>query len=612
MRYKHHHLQSKAHEKNLTSARAFIGIIFIGFMIAILLIRVAYLQITDHQKYKTLSNKNQLRLVPIAPARGLIYDRNGKLLAKNMPAFHLAVIPDDIEDMTSTLNEINKIIPLDAQSQKAFLDKVENSPSYQRQLLKIKLSEEEVSRFAVNQYRFPGVFLLVDLIRDYPYNDLMAHVIGYVSEANKDDLTKMDKKRYAGTYQIGKTGLEKFYENQLQGTPGFQQMEADVLGREVRSLSTIPATSGQDLHLTIDIELQKIATEALGENKGAIVVIDPNNGEVLAMASTPSFDPNHFVRGLDQRSYNLLRQANDRPLFNRALQGQYPPGSTVKPIVALAGLTSQKVNTSQKVFDPGWYQLNNAGRFYRDWNKKGHGWTDLEKSIRESCDIYYYQLAEKLGITQLSAAFSEVGLGKPTGIDLPGEQKGIVPSIAWKKKTLGAVWYPGETIITGIGQGYTTATPLQLAVMASYIANRGTAYSLHLNKALAPKKLPPLKIADDKYWDAIIEPMHQVTQHPQGTAFKYFTGFKIDVAGKTGTSQVFGIKQNETYDHDKIAQHLRDHSLFVGFAPVSHPTVAIAVLLENQRASASVARVVLEKYFTEIKHVEQSEIPEAS
>ncbi|MBS0287089.1 MAG: penicillin-binding protein 2 [Proteobacteria bacterium] len=612
MKYKHRFLHAKDHDNRLTAERALIGILFIGMMIAILLIRVAYLQITDHQKYQTLSNKNQLRLLPIAPPRGLIYDRNGKLLAKNNPAFHLAVIPDDVPDMQKMLEELNKIIPMDQEATKAFLDKVDNSPTYQRQVIKLKLTEEEVSRFAVNQFNFPGVFLMVDLIRDYPYGSLLAHVIGYVSEANKEDLHKIDKKRYAGTYQIGKSGLEKYYENHLQGVPGYQQMETDVLGREVRALATLPATAGTDLHLTIDIELQKIATEALGENKGAIVVVDPNNGEVLAMASTPSFDPNLFVRGLDNRTYSALRQESTRPLFNRAVQGQYPPGSTVKPIVALAGLNTQKINPQQKVFDPGWYQLNNTGRYYRDWQEKGHGWTDLEKSIRESCDIYYYVLAEKLGITALSNWFSDVGLGKLTGIDLPGEQKGIVPSIAWKKKTMGTVWYPGETIITGIGQGYTTATPLQLAVMASYIANHGQAYSLHLNKALAPKKLPPLKIADEKNWDVIIEPMHQVTQHPKGTASKYFNGFNIDVAGKTGTSQVFGLKQNEKYHHDKIAEHLRDHSLFIGFAPVSQPTVAIAVLLENQRASASVARVVLEKYFTEIKHAEQSEIPSTS
>ncbi len=610
--HKHQHLHSRFQEKRLISQRAVIGIILIGIMIVILLGRVAYLQITDHQKYATLSNKNQLRLVPIPPPRGLIYDRNGKLLAKNVPAFHLAIIPEQVTDISQTLDELNKIIPIDSEQRQLFLDKTAHSPKHQRQIIKLKLSEEEVSRFAVNQYRLPGVVLMVDLIRDYPYGALLGHVLGYVSEANKDDLVKMDKKRYAGTYQLGKTGLEKFYENQLQGSPGYQQMETDVLGREVRALSTIPATSGADLHLTIDVDLQQIATQALGENRGAIVVIDPNNGEILALASTPTFDPNQFVRGLDHKSYQALRLAPDRPLFNRAIQGQYPPASTVKPIVALAGLSTQKITTGQKVFDPGWYQLNGVGRLYRDWQEKGHGWTDLEKSIRESCDIYYYILAEKLGISQLSSWFSDVGLGKLTGIDLPGELKGNVPTNAWKKKTYGTVWYPGETLITGIGQGYILATPLQLATVASYIAMRGQAYGPHLNKELTPKRLPTLKIPDEKNWDAIIEPMHQVTQHPRGTAYKHFSGFTIDVAGKTGTAQVFGLKANEKYDHDSTAQHLRDHSLFIGFAPVSQPKIVIAVLLENQRASAAVARNVMEKYLTETPYAEPNEIPAAS
>jgi penicillin-binding protein 2 len=611
--YKHQHLTARNDEKRLTTQRAVIGTFLIAAMILVLLARIAYLQITDHQKYATLSNRNQLRLIPIPPPRGLIYDRNGNLLARNVPAYHLAIIPEQIENMTKTLKELNGIIPIDEEHQQSFLEKIAHNPKHQRQMIKLKLTEEEVSRFAVNQYRLPGVFLVVDLIRDYPYGSLLAHVLGYVSEANKDDLIKMDKKRYAGTYQLGKTGLEKYYEMQLQGIPGYQQMETDVLGREVRAMSTIPANAGQDLHLTIDVNLQQIATEALGENRGAIVVIDPNNGEILALASTPSFDPNLFVRGLDQQSYQSLRQAADRPLFNRAIQGQYPPASTIKPIVALAGLSTQKINPQQKVFDPGWYQLNGAGRFYRDWQKEGHGWTDLEKSIRESCDIYYYILAEKLGITTISSWFSDVGLGKPTGIDLPGELKGIVPSIAWKKKTMNTVWYPGETLITGIGQGYALATPLQLANVASYIAMHGTAYTPHLNKQLTPKKLPTMKITDDKYWSAIIEPMHQVTQHPRGTAFRHFSGFAMDVAGKTGTAQVFGLKQNEKYDHDSTANHLRDHSLFIGFAPIENPKIAISVLLENQKASAAVARKVMERYETEIiNNVKPDEIPSAS
>lgn len=610
---KHRHIHSRSQEKHLTSHRAIVGIVLIGLMILVLLGRVAFLQITDHQKYTTLSNRNQLRLVPVPPPRGLIYDAKGRLLAKNIPAFHLAIIPEQVADLPLTLEKLNQIIPLSDEQRQAFLEKVDQHPAHQRQILKLKLSEEEVSRFAVNQYQFPGVLLTVDLIRDYPYGALLGHVLGYVSEANKEDLTKLDKKRYAGTYQLGKTGLEKFYEEILQGLPGYQQMETDVLGREVRALSSLPSTPGTDLHLSLDVDLQEAATAALGGNRGAVVALDPNNGEILAIVSTPSFDPNLFVRGLDQRSYLALRQAADRPLFNRAIYGQYPPASTIKPIMALAGLSTQKVTTHQKVFDPGWYQINGNGRYYRDWQEKGHGWTDLEKSIRESCDIYYYILAEKLGITQMGAWFSDVGLGKSTGIDLPSEQKGLVPSIAWKKKAYKTAWYPGETVITGIGQGYMLATPLQLAVMASYIATRGHPYGPHLNKKIIPQKLPPLKNTTPEHWALIIDSMRQVTQHPRGTAYRHFAGFTLDAAGKTGTAQVFGLKANEKYDHDSVARHLRDHSLFIGFAPIENPKIAIAVILENQKASANIARQVMEAYLTGNYHAQQpTEVPPTS
>lgn len=610
--YKHQHLQARFQEKRLITQRGIIGIILIGCMILCLLARVAYLQIADHQKYTTLSNRNQMRLVPVAPSRGLIYDRHGRILARNIPAFHLAIVPEQVPDLTHTLEELNEIIPLNPQQRQIFLERVAHSPGHQRQMIKFKLTEEEVSRFAVDQYRFPGVTLMVELIRDYPYGSLFAHILGYVSEASKEDLTKLDKKRYAGTYQLGKIGIEKFYEEHLQGQPGYQQMETDVLGREVRAMSTFPAVPGNDLHLTIDVDLQQLATHALGENRGAIVMLDPNNGEILAMVSTPTFDPNQFVRGIDQSSYQTLRQSADRPLFNRAIQGQYPPASTIKPIVALAGLSTQKITPHQKIFCPGWYQLNMNGRYYRDWQPKGHSGTDLEKSIRESCDIFYYSLAEKLGIAQLSTWLNSVGLGKITGIDLPSEQKGIVPSSAWKKKVHGTVWYPGETLITGIGQGYILATPLQLAVLSSYIANHGEAFRPHLNRELPIEKLPPLKLALPQYWSAIIEPMRQVTQHPRGTAQRHFADSQLDVAGKTGTAQVFGLKANEKYEHDAIAQHLRDHSIFIAFAPSQQPKIVVAVVLEHQRASAGVARHIIEAYLADNYHDQQTEIPTTS
>lgn len=607
-----HSLAGSSQEKRMTTQRAIIGVIFIACLIFVLLGRIAYLQISDHQKYAKLSTRNQLRMVPIPPARGLIYDRRGKLLAKNIPAFHLALVPEHVPNVAQTLDQLKEIIPLDDQQRHAFLDKVAHSPKHQRQILKLKLSEEEVSRFAVNQYRFPGVSLMVDLIREYPYGPLLAHIIGYVSEGSKEELKKVDPTRYAGTYQMGKIGLEKYYEDHLQGQPGYQQMETDVLGREVRTMATLPPVAGNDLYLTLDLDLQMIATQALGENRGAIVILNPQNGEILAMASTPSFDPNQFVRGIDQKSYQALRLAPARPLFNRAIQGQYPPASTIKPIVGLAGLATRRVTPEQKVFDPGWYQLNGKGRLYRDWMEKGHGWTDLEKSIRESCDIYYYQLAEKMGINLLSSWLSMAGFGRATGIDLPGEQKGIVPSHAWKKKTYGKPWYPGETIITGIGQGYILATPLQLAVVASYLANHGEAYQPHFNKALKPEKLPSIKLEHKEQWDLVIEGMRQVIQHPRGTAYRYFAGLNIDMAGKTGTAQVFGLKANEKYQHDAIAQHLRDHSLFIAFTPVDNPKIALAIILENQKASANVARQIIETYLMGPNHAPKNEVPIAS
>ncbi|MFI4937257.1 MAG: penicillin-binding protein 2 [Candidatus Berkiellales bacterium] len=600
--YKNLHLPSRFQEKRVITQRATLGLALIAVLTLMLLARIAYLQIVDHQKYATLSHRNQMRLIPLAPGRGLIYDRHGKLLARNLPAFHLALVVNQVPDLMTSLNELNQIIAITPEQRQTLLERASHGPAHQRLLVKLKLSEEEVSRFAVNQYRFPGVSLVVDLIRDYPYGELLGHLLGYVSEANKEDLAKIDKNRYAGTYQLGKIGLEKFYEDQLQGKPGYQQMETDVLGREVRVMATYPAINGVDLHLSLDLNLQMVAKEAMGENSGAVIALDPTNGEILAMVSQPTFDPNLFVRGIDKQSYQTLKDAPARPLFNRAIQGQYPPASTIKPIFALAGLETQKITLEQRIFDPGWYQLKGQDRLYRDWQKHGHGWTDLEKSIRESCDIYYYILAEKLTIDQLSTWMSAAGLGKATGIDLPGEQKGLVPTRAWKKKTQGVPWFPGETIITGIGQGYALATPLQLAVLASYLANRGEAYQPHLNKTAPRVKLPSLKINHPEYWQPLIEAMHQVVQHPQGTAYRHFVGLNIPAAGKTGTAQVFGLKQNEKYKHENVAQHLRDHSLFIGFAPVEDPKIVVAVVLENQRASAKVAKQVIEAYFTGKDH----------
>lgn len=605
--HKRQSFDTRFQEKRITSQRAVVGGVLIGLLMSVLIGRCVFLQILQHEKYSTLSERNQLRLVPIAPSRGLIYDRKGRLLARNMPAFHLSLIPEKVPNLTQTINELQILLALDEQEKEELLEKIATSPSHQRQIIKLKLTEEEASRFAVNQFHFPGVTLGVDLIRDYPYGAAFGHVIGYVSEANQDDLRKIDKKRYAGTHQIGKTGLEKYYEDSLQGQPGYHQMETDVLGREIRAVSTIPATAGNDLHLTLDADLQQIAHDMLGDNRGAIVALDPRNGAILALVSTPSYDPNVFVRGINQTAYSALRDAPSRPLFNRTLQGLYPPASTVKPLVGLAGLVTEQIEKDTTIFDPGFFQIKNSTRPYRDWQKEGHGWTNLEKSIRESCDVFYYMLAEKLTIQHLSNWFSHAGFGKKTGIDLPNEQAGLVPNPNWKRKVHGTTWFPGETIIAGIGQGYTLTTPLQLAVMASYLANRGEAWRPFLNQHRTQEKYPPLPVNHKRYWPWIIEPMHQVVQNPHGTAYRFFTNFPFEAAGKTGTAQVFGLKANEKYDHDEVAQHLRDHSLFIAFAPKDEPTIVVAVVLENQRASANVGRQVLEAYLTERTYVKSND-----
>jgi penicillin-binding protein 2 len=474
--------------------------------------------------------------------------------------------------------------------------------------LNLKLTEEQVSLFSVNRHLFPEVTLNADLSRDYPHAGLLAHILGYVSEINKDDATTLDKKRYAGTSHIGKIGLEKQYEHQLHGSPGYQKIETDVLGREVRVMSISPATAGQDLHLTLDMDLQEAATGFLTGRRGAIVALDPRNGEILAFVSAPSFDPNAFVQGLDAKTYQSLIQAPERPLYNRVIQGQYPPASTVKPLVALSALAAKRISPKDKIFDPGWYQLGGRGRQYRDWVKKGHGVTDMEKSIRESCDVYYYMLAEKLGISHLASWFSQIGFGKSTGIDIPGEQKGVVPSNAWKRKVYGQPWFPGETLSVGIGQGYSLITPLQLAVMGSYFANRGHAFKPHFNKDLKPEKLPALKIDDPNIWPHVIEPMRQVIQHPRGTAYRFFKDLPFDVAGKSGTAQVFNLKQDEKYEHYSVAKHLRDHSLFYAFAPVDSPKIVVAIVLENEKASAEVARQMIEAYLSDKSNAEQNNL----
>jgi penicillin-binding protein 2 len=605
---KDHFKESQLYLNRTVAAMIIILIAFLG-----LISRLAFLQIYQYDLYKTLSLNNQIRIVPIVPNRGLIYDRNGVLLAENIPAFSLTIMPEHIDNINETLDAIDKIIPLSEGERQSFMKQLKYKRNNEGIPLRLKLTEEEVAKFSLEKHHFSGVDIVARLIRWYPLGEAFAHALGYIGPISERDLEHINAAQYRGMYHIGKTGLEKFYENELHGQSGYQHVETDARGRRIRVLNRIPPQPGLNIHLALDSELQKAAFEALGENKGSVIVIDPRNGEVLTLVSKPSFDPNLFAQGIDTTRYKALQTAPDRPLFNRAIQGQYPPGSTIKPLVAIQGLELGIITPSFGLFDPGWYQLHAGGRLFRDWifhsKRHGHGWVDLEKAIAQSCDTYFFSLAHKLGIRHLNDIYVRFGLGTPTRVDLVGEASGIVPSAELKRKTRKEDWYPGDTLNVGIGQGMMLATPLQMAQVAATLANRGTGFVPRLVHAvsegqgtesqLEPKKGVTVTINHAQHWNTVIQAMQKVVHAPGGTAYRTSHGITYQVAGKTGTAQVFNLKQNEKYEASRVKAHLRDHSWFIGFAPVDNPELAIAILVENKqnKTGADIARVVLDHYF---------------
>jgi len=486
--------------------------------------------------------------------------------------------------------------------------------------LKFNLTEEEIAQVAVNQHRLPGINSTADLVRHYPHGWDTAHVVGYVGRINDRDEQLIDRSNYSGTHHIGKVGLEKFYEKHLHGTVGLQRVETNVRGRILRVLSQTPPLPGKNLKLYLDLQTQKAAVAALEGRRGAVVAMDPDTGGILAFVSTPSFDPNLFVTGISHSDYNQLNQSLDRPLFNRALQGQYPPGSTIKQYVALAGLEHDVINWNDIIHDPGFYQLDNDPHKYRDWNRAGHGKVDLHKAMVESCDTYYYDLAHKLNIERMHDFMSAFYYGRRTNIDLMGEAKGILPSSSWKRAKHNLPWFPGETLIAGIGQGFMLATPIQMATSVAILANKGRlvtprlvnteAYDSDLlltesSEQTQANEQGLITLAEPKDWDLMIETMEDVIHSRRGTGHSIAPGLSYKMAGKTGSAQVIAIKQNEVYDEDKIAERFRDHALFVGFAPIESPKIAIAVIVENGGSggakAAPVARKVIDTYFNSIK-----------
>jgi penicillin-binding protein 2 len=585
-------MEDGARMRALVLRRAIIASVICFLLLGVVVARVAWLQVTAHERFAALAEQNRTRIEPIPPARGLIYDRNGVVLADNAPAFQVELVPEQVPDMEATLQHLADLLALDESELARFRKTLRSSRPFDSIPLKLNLTEEEVARLAVERPRLPGVEVQARLTRVYPHGAKLAHVVGYVGRINERDLQTINQDAYRGTSHIGKTGLERFYEDRLHGKVGYRKLEVDAHGRTLRVLEEVPATPGEDIHLTLDLRLQEVAEAALGDFLGAVVALDPRNGEVLAFVSKPGFDPNLFVNGIRSADYKALVENPDRPLFNRALAAAYPPGSTVKPLMGLAGLEYGLITPEYRMFAGPYYQLPNDSHRYRDWKKSGHGWVDLDRAIAQSCDVYFYDLAHRMGIDRMHEFFTRFGLGRPTGIDLPGEVSGLVPSRAWKRAARGQSWYPGETLIAGIGQGYMLATPLQLAQMAARLAMRGQAVRPHLSKDAVVEPLEPIAVRKAAHWDAVLAGMDHVINSDYGTA-KVIRGAPYRMAGKSGTAQVFTVKQSETYDEKKLSRKLHDHAVFIGFAPLEAPAIAVAAFVENgQHGSGTAGPIV--------------------
>lgn len=592
--------------------RAIISGVLVALTFFILLLRLYDLQITNHAHYQTRSQENHVRIEPLAPTRGLIFDRNGVLLADNTPNYQLVITPGQVKDMTRLLVDLQEWVDIEEHELERFYKAIKRKQSFQKTPIKFNLSDKEVARFSVNQYKFAGVEIEANSTRSYPLKNNTAHALGYVGRINEKESLSIDKQNYEGTTHIGKLGIEKYYEDLLHGKVGYQHEEINAQGRRTqRVFNKRPPIPGVDIQLSLVANLQIVARDALGEESGAVVAMDPSNGEILVFVSQPNYDPNEFVNGIGQQAYSQLRDSETRPLFNRALIGQYPPGSTIKPLVALAGLHYDLTWPSKTLYAGPYFQLPGKARRYRDWKKGGHGLVNMDSAIAQSCDVYFYDLGNRLGIDRMHEFLSNFGLGELTNLDTVGEARGILPSAEWKRRARGEVWFPGETVITSIGQGYMLTTPLQLALMTAIIANRGSTFQPRFVRATRtpgefnftetePKPLSSVPLRDTAYWDVIHQAMINVVHAPNGTARRIGQDAQYKIAGKTGTAQVFGIGQDEEYDAEKIAKKLRDHALFIAFAPAENPTIAIAVVVENggsgSSAAAPVARKVLDAY----------------
>lgn len=604
-------LKDHFHETQIFNQRALVAALIMLFLLVLLLSRLYFLQISNQKYYATLSENNRISIQPIAPTRGLIFDRNGVLLAQNLPSYTLSIIPEHVKDLKGTLKKLENLIQISEDDLKNFWKNRRKKRRFEGVPLRFRLSDEEVAKISVQQNKLPGVVIEAQLSRHYPQGKLAAHAVGYVSRINESELQRLDASNYSATNHIGKVGIERTYENLLHGTVGFQRIETNAQGRTLRILDRTLPVSGKNLYLNMDSKVQAIAEKALAKNNGALVAIDPQNGAILAIASMPHYDPNLFVHGISTKNYRLLSDSPERPLFNRTIRGQYPPGSTIKPMVGLAGLELNQLKPQDEINCPGWYMLKNDERRYRDWKKTGHLHTNLDKAITESCDVFFYDLALTLGIDNMSNYLGYFGLGKKTGIDLRGELGGLNPSRQWKRRNRNLPWFPGETLITGIGQGFMLATPLQLANATAALSLKGQRFKPQMLYAIQNGQNTPLiktksqaieaiPVNNEQNWQTVITAMRNVVHGVHGTARGINRNIKYTVAGKTGTAQVFGIAQDAEYKKEDIAKKLQDHALFISFAPIDNPRIAVALIVENGGSggtvAAPIARKVMDQY----------------
>ena len=591
-------LSTGVREKHLIQNRLMVAAIGGACLLILLVVRLIWLQLIETERFQTASEANRLQTLPVSPARGLIVDRNGMILAENRPNLQLLLVPEEVDDIDVMVSEVRSRIEFTDGDAERF---AKNLKSRRRPrdpvVVKDDLSESEAALIAVDLFQFPGLQIEARPTRFYPYGGLTAHSLGYVGRLSLSELQAIEESRYAGTETIGKSGVEKAYEDALLGQVGVERVETSARGQIMRSVDRDDPVPGADIPLHLDIGLTAKLYEALGDRRGAIVAMDPQTGGILGLASAPTYDANAFIGGISQAEYAALQVNQDTPLFNRALRGQYPPGSTIKPMLGLVGLHYGAVTWEKEISDRGFFQLSGDDHKYRDWKRWGHGRVNIEKAVIESCDTYFYEMAVRLGIDQMSEGMRWFGFGRRQGRDIQGDLPGVLPSREWKRQARNQSWYLGETVISGIGQGFWVTTPLQLAAATTAMARRGNFIEPHFSVLEDVDAGAPVPLGDSMDWERMIDAMEDVLHGERGTARGAARGLNYRIAGKTGTVQVVGIAQEEEYKEDEIEERLRDHALFVGFAPADSPSIVLALVIENGGSGGTSAAPVARQIF---------------